>query len=437
MKSKIIYFAICLCLLIIGVWRYQVLKSRMENSEYNGLEEEIVLTGIVVKEPDVRETNTKLTIKPCGGQASARLLVTVGRYPEYKYGDELKIMGKLQVPVVFDDFNYKDYLFNQGIVAVIYYPQVAIIARGQASDFYSRILDFKDKLRNSIYTSLSPPQSSILGAMILGDKNRMSSQLKEKLNIAGIRHITAVSGMHILILSGILMSLLLGLGFWKNQAFYISITVLFLFIAMTGFQPSGIRAGIMGGLFLFAQKLGRKSISYWTILLAGTLMFVLNPLLIKDAGFQLSFLAVIGIISLHSYFKYMLRFLPKKFLQLKIIIATTLSAYIFTLPILIYNFGRVSLVGVLTNILVIPVIYWIMILGLIFVLIGLFWQGLALILSFPVWFLLTYIIKITDLFSQPWAAKTINNVHWIWLILSYLFLFIIIRYFKNKKYGVQ
>ncbi|GAI23303.1 unnamed protein product, partial [marine sediment metagenome] len=131
---------------------------------------------------------------------SSRILVTVSRYPEYKYGDELKITGKLQTPPIFEDFNYKNYLIKDGIYSVVYYPKVELLNRGEYKNFisaaYAGILFFKNKLRQSIYRSLSPPQSSILGAMLLGDKNRMSQDLKEKLNIAGVRHITAVSGMH-------------------------------------------------------------------------------------------------------------------------------------------------------------------------------------------------------------------------------------------------
>jgi len=444
-KSKIIYFGFCLVLIVLIVWRYQVLELEIKNDElrrYNDLEEEIILIGRVVKEPDVRETNTKLTIEarlPDGNQVSSKILVTVSRYPEYKYGDELKIIGKLQTPVVFEDFNYKDYLKKDGIYSVIYYPKVELlktkVIRGPTSGIYAKILDFKDKLRQSIYRSLSPPQSSILGAMLLGDKSRMSLELKEKLNIAGVRHVTAVSGMHVLILSTILMSFLLGLGFWKGQAFYISIIIIFLFILMTGFQASGVRAGIMGGLFLLGQKIGRRSVSSRAVVITAGIMLVINPLLLfYDVGFQLSFLAVLGIIYLSPIFKRWLRFVPEvKFFNFRSILIMTFSAYIFTLPILIYNFGRVSLAGPLTNILILPFIYWIMIFGFIFGIIGIFWQSLAWILSWPAWFLLTYLVKIVDIFSKSWAAKTIDNVHWLWLVIVYLVLGSFVWYLNRRE----
>ncbi|MDP2910375.1 MAG: ComEC/Rec2 family competence protein, partial [bacterium] len=175
-RSRIIFWGLCLISAILIVWRYQVFESRFNNSEvrkYNDSEKEVVLIGKVVKEPDVRETNTKLTI-----EASEKILVTISRYPEYKYGDELKITGQLETPAVFDDFNYNNYLKKDGIYSVIYYPKVELLSRKSYRDPVSIIFDFKDRLRQVIYRFLSPPQSEILGGKLLGDSNRMSLELK-------------------------------------------------------------------------------------------------------------------------------------------------------------------------------------------------------------------------------------------------------------------
>jgi len=191
----------------------------------------------------------------------------------------------------------------------------------------------------------------------------------------------------------------------------------------------------MGGLFLLGQKIGRRSVSSRAIVIAAGIMLVINPLLLfYDVGFQLSFLAVLGIIYLSPAFRRWLRFVPEvKFFNFRSILVMTFSAYIFTLPILIYNFGRVSLIGPLTNVLILPFIYWIMIFGFIFSLAGMFWQPLAWILSWPVWFLLTYLLKVVEFFSQPWAARTIENVHWFWLIVSYLILGYLAWYLNKRE----
>ncbi len=442
-KSKIFYFCFLLVFLILIIWRYQVIELRMKNNElrkYNDLEKEITLIGTVVKEPDVRETSTKLTIETRSlndrDRVSAKILATVSRYPEYKYGDELKITGKLQTPPVFEDFNYKNYLIKDGIYSVIYYPKVEIIARGKASAIYAKILDFKDKLRKNIYQELSFPQSSILAGMILGDKAGIPRDLKDKLNITGLSHIIAISGMNIAILLAILMPLLLGLGLWRSQAFYFSIILISFYIILIGLQASAVRAGIMGGFFLLGQKLGRKSISTRALIFSAAVMLTINPfLLFYDIGFQLSFLATLGLIYLAPFFQDLLRFIPQeKFINLREILSLTFAAQIFTLPILIYNFGRISLVAPLTNILILPIVSLLMIFGALLALLGVIWQSLAWLLSFPCWFLLTYLIKVTDFFSQfSWASKTIENVHWLWLIISYLVLGLFIWYIRQRE----
>jgi len=210
-----------------------------------------------------------------------------------------------------------------------------------------------------------------------------------------------------------------------------------LFIIMTGLQPSAIRAGIMGGLFLLGQYLGRLSVSSRAIIFAATLMLIQNPLLLRlDVGFQLSFLAMMGIIYLMPIFRdYFLKWFPIEWFQkhwwlswlptksLGSILAMTLAAQVFTLPILIYNFGYMSLVAPLTNVLIVPLLPFVMGLGFIFGILGMIFQPLGWMFSWPAWLLLTYVTKIVDFFSNlPLASLIIENLHWIWLIIAYLIL---------------
>lgn len=445
--KKITIAGFCLLFLALGVWRHQNAELRIKNNElrrFNDPNEIVTLTGVVAAEPDIREKTQKLIIKieninnlyqNTSCRLKGKVLVTFWKYPTYRYGDKLKITGKLETPTEeFNGFNYKDYLKKDGIYSVMSWPEIELIEKNQGSFAYAKILQFKEKLRESIYENLSPPQSSILGAMILGDKRKLSENLKEKLNIAGVRHITAISGLHVTILSAILMTILLGLGFWRQQAFYLSIVLITLFIVMTGLQSSAIRAGIMGSLFLLAQYLGRMSVSSRVIVFAAVLMLAQNPLLLKlDVGFQLSFLAVIGIIYLMPIFQYWVKKFPNP-LQFKNILAMTLSAQVFTLPILIYNFGYFSLVAPLTNVLIVPFLPLVMLSGFIFSLAGTVSQFLGWILSWPVWELLSYLTKIIDWFSGlPLAVLTIENLHWVWLVATYLILALITWRLQESK----
>ena len=181
--KKLVVIGFCLLFLVAGIWRHQVVELRVINNElrkYNDLEQKITLTGQIVQEPDVREKNIKLTIKP--EKVDGKILVTTNLYPEYQYGDKLKITGKLKSPTELGDFDYPGYLAKDGIYSVIYWPKIKLIERekytGLTCVIYAKILQFKNKLRESIYQNLSPPQSSILGAMILGDKRKLSEDLK-------------------------------------------------------------------------------------------------------------------------------------------------------------------------------------------------------------------------------------------------------------------
>jgi len=414
--KKIVVIGFCLLFLVLGIWRHQQSLFKIVYPE----ERDVSFIGKVIAEPDIRETNTKLTLET--EKIPGKILVTCNRYPQYQYGDKLKITGKLKKPPEFEGFNYKDYLAKDGIYSVVYWPKIELIERNRGNFVYAKILKFKNKLKETIYQNLSPPQSSILAALILGDKRQISNKWKEKLSYAGVRHLTAVSGMHVAILTTILMSFLIGLGFWRQQAFYFALGLMAFFILMTGLQPSAIRAGIMASLFLFGQYLGRQSISSRAIVFAGAVMLAQNPLLLKlDVGFQLSFLAMMGIIYLMPIFQNWFRKIPN-FLQLRNIISLTLAAQIFTLPILIYNFGYFSLVAPITNILIVPFLPFIMGLGFIFAISGAIWQPLGWIFSLPSWFLLSYVTKIVNWFSSFSFAAFSLEISWIWLLFSYLML---------------
>jgi len=420
--KKLAVTGFCFVFLVLGMWRYEIRELKIENNdllEYNDRKENIVLVGQVISEPDVRQSSVKLAIgqieivEDSPKQVEGRILVTVNKYPEYRYGDKLKISGKLLTPQEFEEFNYKNYLAKDGVFAVMYYPKAELAEQGLGSLFYTKILETKERLREGLSRNLSPPQSSVLGAIILGDKRQISEDFAKKLNYAGLRHLTAVSGMHVAILTTISMSFLVGLGFWRRQAFWLALVLIVLFIALTGFQSSAVRAGIMGMFFLLSQYLGKTNSSLRILVFAAALMLAQNPLLLKlDVGFQLSFLAMLGIMQFNSLFQ-------RRFNS---VLSMTLSAQIFTLPVLIYNFGYFSLVAPLTNLLVLPLLPFIMGLGFLSGLAGLIWVSLGWFLSLPVNILLIYLTKIADVFSAiPWSSYSLE-ISWVWLLVSYAFL---------------
>ena len=430
-SSKILFY---FCLFFIGgVFLYSLNIDIQSNQLKGYFGKEVSLVGVVVEEPDKRQSTTKLTIQIEGSKE--KILITKWHYPQYEYGDKLKIKGTLQEPQTFEEFNYKDYLAKDKIFAVMYQPKIELIEKNQASSLKRFLISAKNKLKTSLNRIMPMPQSGFLEALLFGDESNISNEWKDKLNFTGTRHIAAVSGMNITILCFLLSDFLLSLGFWKNQSFYISVILISFYILMIGAPASGVRAGIMAIAFLTAQYFGRVSTGSRIIVLSATIMLIFNPLLLVfDIGFQLSFLAIIGLIYLQPILLNLFKKIPDVF-QLRYNLSGTLAAQIFTLPILIYNFGQISTISLLANILILPLLPAITILGFIFSITGMVWELLGQFLSWPAWFMLTYLIKTIDWFSKiSWANLTFQNVNIFFLLFCYFVLVLIVwRIQKNQK----
>ncbi len=237
-----------------------------------------------------------------------------------------------------------------------------------------------------------------------------------------------------IIMTQVLLFLALAIGLWRNQAFYFVLIILILYITMIGAPASAVRAGIMAGLLLLAQKVGRLRSANRAVVFAATIMLLINPLLLKsDVGFQLSFVAVLGIIYLKPIFDQKISKWPNPYF-LKDILTMTLAAQLSTLPILIFHFGRLSLISPLANLLIVPLLPLIMISGIILVFSGLIWLPLAKIIAWPAWLLLSYVIKIIDYLSLfPIPAIEFEKVSLIILSLYYpILLFFIWRNIKEQ-----
>jgi competence protein ComEC len=433
--KKIAVLGFCILFFSTGIFWQKTAESKILNNElksFNDKNEKITLTGIVNNDPEVKEKIIKLQIEDLkleigGGwkDVSGKVLVTTRRYPEYQYGDKLKIIGKLETPPIFESFNYRDYLKKDGIYSVMNWPEIEAIGFGFGNPVFQTLFSFKNKFKETAQKFIPPPQEGFLEALIFGDEENIPNEWKNKLNFTGTRHIAAVSGMNITIISALILNFLLALGFWRGQAFYFSIILLVFYILTIGAPASAVRAGIMGGLFLTAQQFGRLSAASRAVVFASTIMLFLNPLLLRlDVGFQLSFLAIIGMIYLQPIFSEFLKKIPSfRFFPLRTTLAATLSAQVFTLPILIYNFGYMPLISPLTNILIVPFLAPITILIFIFSLTGMIFSPLGYILSFPTWLSLAYLTKIIDIFSRfPLASLKTGNVSLAFLVVVYLIL---------------
>jgi len=426
--KNFVIIGFCLFFLVFGIWRHQIFFLKIENSPIKSfVGKEVKLIGLVEKEPEIKGKSQKLIIKV--EKINQKILVTTRRYPEYQYGEKLKINGKLEEPQIFEGFNYKNYLLKDGILATMNFPEIELIGKGFGNPVMKILFSFKNKFKEVVEKFIPPPQVGILEALTFGDETQISKEWKEKLNLTGTRHITAVSGMNITILCFLILSFILALDLWRQQAILLSLFLIFLYVLMIGASPSAIRAAIMGALVLFAQYFGRLSSGQRAVTLAAALMLFQNPLILKyDIGFQLSFLAILGLIYWQPIFFDLLKKIPNpEIFPVKSTLSATLSAQIFSLPILIYNFGNIPLFSPITNLLIVPFLAPLTIFIFIFGIFGMIFWLFGFILSLPTYFALTYILKLVDFFFKIPFSSLSFKISWSWLLFSYLILGLITR----------
>ncbi|MFA5413657.1 MAG: ComEC/Rec2 family competence protein [Patescibacteria group bacterium] len=444
-KKKFIILGLAGIFLFLGMLRFIAstpVADKNQISFYN--EQEKTFVGVVAAEPDTRDGGVKLKIKSerletVGNwqKVDGNVLVNVRLYPAYHYGDELEIKCKLQKPEPIEDFAYDKYLAKENIYSLCYWPEIKFLKSGEGNKIVAGILFAKEKLVATVNRILPEPQAAFLGGLLYGAKRGIPTDLTEKFNITGTTHIVAISGYNITILAVLLLQITKNLGIGRKKSFWIALGGILFFVILTGAQSSVVRAAMMGLLALLATQVGRISKITNALLLAAAAMLIFNPkILAFDVGFQLSFAATIGLVFLSPIFEKYFEKLPSVF-GAKETFTTTMSAIVLTLPLILYNFGRISFIAPLANILILPMIPLAMAVGSVAVLGGLFYVGLGQIIGWFAWLVLSYIIKAAEfLAAVPWASGEAGKMHWIFLIIFYLLIGWFI-WWKNKKLKLE
>jgi len=293
--------------------------------------------------------------------------------------------------------------------------------------------------------NLPEPEAGLANAILLGYKRTV---LREDLLIfsrVGLSHMIAISGSHITILSAMIINFLLALGVGRRRALLLVFIFLFLYPLVTGLSASAVRSAIMGGLALFAMYNQRNSSLVKALIFSAALMLALNPLLLRsDIGFQLSFLALLGIIYLYPIGeewtrKFLDKFKLKKkgkdiFKNILDTINLTLVSQIVILPIALINFKQLSIIAPLANVLVL----WTFPLLLASLIIAIFLTslipGLGLLFFLIPYLILKYIFIVSNLLATPsWAAVNVNGFNWYLEAGYYLVLTVVVCILKKKK----
>ena len=413
----------------LGIWLTDIKLEKLKHLDLNGQE----FSGIVkiIKEPEIKDNYQNLII--WSEDKKEKFLLNISAYKKYAYGDELQVQCTLQIPEN-KTFNYQMYLAKEGIFYICKSESVEIISGGHGNQFYTFILTIKNKLLGSISRLLPAPESGLMIGLLLGGDSLLSKGIQTNFSRTGLTHIVAVSGYNVTIIAEYLLLLGIAIGLWRKQALWFALFGIFLFVVMTGAPASAVRAGIMGALLIWAMKEGRLANSTNAIVFAGAIMLLLNPLLLRyDIGFQLSFLATLGIVYFSPFLESEMIKKHRAFGLWEIIILS-LSAQIFVVPILIYNFKSLSLISLLANALVLPIIPLTMLLGFLMLLLEIIFHPLAVVFSWVAYLPLRYEVEVINFLGNlKYSAVTINNFSWIWVALWYIILVVIT--FLLKKYA--
>ncbi len=361
-----------------------------------------------------------------------RVLVIAPLYPPVPHGATLIFSCSLTRPEPFNGFAYDKYLARKRIYTQCFWPHIEEVSSSSARNGISAPLRYTYTLKAgfiNILEKLYPePQSSLLAGLLVGLKSTFTSEITTSFQRTGISHIVAISGYNITLVARIVFGILIAFGLWRKQAFYGVVAALAFFVLFTGAEASVIRAALMGVLVLLAQHNGRPYVMHVPLLLAATAMVIWSPLvLLYDPGFQLSYLATIGLIYLEPLVADRWSMLRKSRI-LSTYVVPTVIAMVATAPLIAVSFGSFSLVGIFANLLVLPVIPLVMLAGLITVLVGILFPSLGFVLAYPVSGILTYIISVAEVLSAlsyaavdlPYVSAWLGGVMYAAAILLFI-----------------
>lgn len=380
-----------------------------------------------------------------GDQAIAvdeRVFVSAKTDALYTVGQKLTLTGALQIPQDFNGFAYVQYLKNKDIRTTMLYPKISddpslAFSWGDEIkiELYSKIFAIKNGFESAVNYSLPIPYGAYINGVLLGSRTDIPADITTAFNKTSTTHILAISGYNITIIAWALLWLLTHL-MPRRRAFWISVATIVLFTLMTGAGASVARAMIMGILLLFANGYGRLYDPRNSILLAGGIMVFLNPFVLGfDIGFQLSFMAVVGLIYAYPLLKERIKHWPELG-GIKDALLMTASAQLLVFPLLIYYFNQFSLVSLPANILVLPFMPYVMLFGFATGALGMIAIPLGRVIGIAPWALSAYQLTVIKWFAS-WPFSSLNiNVYWLTLCAIYALIFYIIWRMSTSSVSV-
>lgn len=403
---------------------------------------DVQVTGSVSRQIQ-KDDKTQIYLKTCQvwneklSFETEKLLIYLSDTTEYAVGTDLSLSGTIypmEEPTNPGQFNSKLYYQGKGIAYSVYAEHVEVMGV-HPSPVRQTLLRIKKRIGQVYEQVYSEQNSSLLRAMVLGEKEELDAEVKELYQKNGISHLLAISGLHIS---------LVGMGIYRflrkltgSYAFAGIPSVLFLcaYGWMTGASVSTVRASAMCGLAILADLTGRTYDMLTAIGVSALVLMITNPLSVRQSGFLLSFGAVLGIALIQPLWA----LYRKKMSWVGSSLSVSVSVFFVTFPLLLRFFFTYPLYSTFLNLMAIPFMSILMMCGILCGLIGLFCLPAAGIVGIPCSFILSlYEWAGKGCLTLPGAVQTIGNPSGWKLICYYtvlcIALFSLYGEKRRKKY---
>ena len=446
-RIYILFLGVAMFYIFAGIIRFSVYDDINLNLISQFIDKPCEFICTVIEQPDIKENRTvytvrinKISVSDAEYFLNSKVLLNIYNTKSsviFSYGDILEVKGILHKPAGAlneGGFDYSRYLKTKDIY-VSAYASPNRVKRLEGGGSIGFIQDLVFNVRQFVLTNnekyLPKEEAALLNGIILGERSSFSEKMNTDFSRSGISHITAVSGMHVAVfLAGI--SFLLGLvKISKTIKKIISIFAVIIFILITGAFPSVIRAGIMAIIFLLSYAINRDIDALTSLFIAGFIILIYNPVILFHAGFQLSFCATWSLIIFYPLIHKKLKWLPSYF---RAIVAASLSAQLGTLPIAALHFNGISLVSIFSNIIVIPLLFPTLILGVILCIMGAISTFTGLITAGLVYIPLKIILLSSRFFSSfSFAVLRVPSPDFFIFAIYLLFLFLLYNLLRKKR----
>jgi competence protein ComEC len=374
---------------------------------------EVTVEGIVVDDPAGRGAGSRFRLRPEGGTALLQVDLEEGRP---RYGDRLRLTGRIRPPEVRPEVDMREVLARQGVLGQLQARAWTRVRAGEGSPLLRGLYAARGFLRDRLRGLLPDPEAGLLIGILLGDESGIPWTVEQAFARSGLSHIVAISGYNITLLTALALALftrLLG----RRAALWATLLLIPLYTLFVGASASVVRAALMGALTLIALMLGRSNDALNALSLSAFAMTLWDPLALDDVGFQLSFAATLGLLFLAPPLEGWAREGTARLLRdpeagalveaVREALLVSLAAQIATAPLMLYHFRELSLIAPLANLLVLPVQPFLMAFGIAAALGAAALGPLAAPLGWAVWWPLAWTIRVADLTAR-WPLATLR-----------------------------